>query len=175
MTVLILGGVALQWPLGRLSDLFDRRAVLVGLSAALMAVSVAMLQAGGLDRLLALGIAALFGGISYTLYPVSLAHTNDHVDKADLVSASGGLILANSMGAVLGPLGASAAMAAMGPRGLFAFTAAAAFTATLYGVWRTSVRPAPPAEAQGTFRPLPQTTPAVVPLDPRPEERLRAG
>lgn len=179
MTVLILGGVALQWPLGRLSDLFDRRAVLVGLSTALTVVSVVMVQAGvqagDIDRLLALGIAALFGGISYTLYPVSLAHTNDHVDKADLVSASGGLILANSMGAVLGPLAASAAMAAMGPRGLFAFTAAAAFAATLYGVWRTSVRPPPPAEAQGTFRPLPQTTPAVAPLDPRPEERLRAG
>ncbi|HEY0836346.1 MAG TPA: MFS transporter [Azospirillum sp.] len=169
MTVLILGGVALQWPFGRLSDRFDRRAVLVGLSAALVAASLAMVEATGLHPLLMLGTAALFGGISFTLYPVSLAHTNDHVERADLVSASGGLILANSMGAILGPLLASAAMAGMGPRGLFAFTGAAALAATLYGLWRTRVRPPVPAEAQGRFRPMPQTTPVAAPLDPRPD------
>src|SRR3546814_2914669 len=32
MSATILGGVALQWPLGRLSDLVDRRRVIVGRS-----------------------------------------------------------------------------------------------------------------------------------------------
>lgn len=169
MTVLILGGVALQWPLGRLSDLFDRRAVLVALSAALVVASFAMIEAAGRDRALALGVAAVFGGLSFTLYPVSLAHTVDHVGKADLVSASGGLILANSMGAVLGPLCASAAMAAMGPQGLFAFAGTAAFAATLYGLWRMHARAPVPADEQRVFLPLPQTTPVVAPLP------LRAG
>jgi len=167
MTVLILGGVALQWPLGRLSDLFDRRAVLIGLSTALVVASFAMIEAAGRDRALALGVAAVFGGLSFTLYPVSLAHTVDHVGKADLVSASGGLILANSMGAVLGPLCASAAMAAVGPEGLFAFAGTAAFAATLYGLWRMRMRPPVPAEEQCVFCPVPQTTPVVAPLPVR--------
>ncbi|HYD30656.1 MAG TPA: MFS transporter [Azospirillaceae bacterium] len=167
MTALILGGVALQWPLGRLSDRFDRRTVIIGLSAALTLTSLAMIGAAGLDRpLILLAVAPLFGGLSFTLYPVCLAHTNDHVDKAELLSASGGLILANSIGAILGPLLASAAMAGIGPQGLFAYTATGALGATIYGMWRTRVRPPPPAEAQAIFRPLPQTTPVVTPLDP---------
>ena len=61
MMTVILGGVAMQWPLGRLSDRYDRRAVIVWSFAATLAVSVAlaMLSGGGLP-LLALGAA--FGG-----------------------------------------------------------------------------------------------------------------
>jgi MFS family permease len=167
MTILILGGVMLQWPLGRLSDRFDRRSVIIGLSAALTLTSAAMVMvanAGAQSMLLA--VALLFGGLSFTIYPVSLAHTNDYVGKDELVAASGGLILANSIGAVLGPLLGSLAMAALGPEGLFGFTASGAGAAMAFGLWRMRMRPPLPAEAQAAFRPLPQTTPAVTPLDP---------
>lgn len=43
MSVLILGGMALQWPLGRLSGRFDRRSVIIGLSAALSLSSLGMI------------------------------------------------------------------------------------------------------------------------------------
>ena len=167
MSALILGGMALQWPLGRLSDLFDRRTVIIGLSAALSLTSLGMMAVAGMDQPMTLMLVApLFGGLSFTLYPICLAHTNDYVRREDLVSASGGLILANSIGAIIGPPLASAMMAFGGPEGLFAFIAAGALCATLYGLWRTRVRPPLPAEAQAAFRPLPQTTPTVGPLDP---------
>ena len=167
MSVLILGGMALQWPLGRLSDRFDRRSVIIALSAALSLTSLGMIAAAGLDQSLALMLVApLFGGLAFTLYPVCLAHTNDYVRREDMVSASGGLILANSVGAIIGPPVASALMTTTGPAGLFSFVTGGAACATLYGLWRTRVRPPLPAEAQAAFRPLPQTTPTVSPLDP---------
>ncbi|WP_042697803.1 MFS transporter, partial [Azospirillum sp. B506] len=167
MSVLILGGMALQWPLGRLSDRFDRRSVIIGLSATLSLTSLGMIAAAGLHRPQALLLVApLFGGLAFTLYPVCLAHTNDYVRREDMVSASGGLILANSVGAIIGPPVASALMTMTGPAGLFSFITGGALCATLYGLWRTRVRPPLPAEAQAAFRPLPQTTPTVSPLDP---------
>lgn len=171
MTVIILGGMLLQWPLGKLSDLFDRRTVIIGLSAALALTSAGMAAAAGLPSQWPLfAVSLLFGGLAFTLYPVCIAHTNDHIDGADLVAASGGLILAFSVGATVGPLAASGTMSAIGPSGLFAFTGACALGAMVLGLWRTRMRPPPPAEAQGPFRALPNTTPVIAPLDPRGEE-----
>ena len=115
-------------------------------------------------------VAALFGGLSFTLYPVCVAHTNDHIDKSELVQVSGGLILAYSVGATMGPLAGSAVMSVLGGPGLFAFTGAGAAAAVVFGLYRTAKRAAPPSEAQGPFRSLPRTTPVVAPLDPRGEE-----
>jgi MFS family permease len=175
MTVIITGGVALQWPLGRLSDLFDRRAVIIALSAALVAASLGMVavseMAGDLNgQTVIMAVAALFGGLSFTLYPVCVAHTNDHIDKSELVQASGGLILSYSAGATIGPLAGSAVMSALGGPGLFVFTSASAASAIVFGLYRVMKRASPPAEAQGPFRSLPRTTPIVSPLDPRGED-----
>ncbi|WP_108397287.1 MFS transporter [Devosia submarina] len=163
MTLLITGGVLLQFPLGRLSDIFDRRTIIIAVSASLALLSLLMFAAQ-YGTWLFLLTTLLFGGISFSIYPLCLAHTNDHVAKADLVAASGGLILLNSIGSILGPLIASAAMAAMGPRGLFAFSFATGLAATAFGIWRTRARPAPSAEDQALFRALPQTTPVLAPL-----------
>jgi len=181
--VIILGGVALQWPLGKLSDLFDRRTVILALSAALVAASLGMVvaseraigaaegTAAGMDgQIVLMAVAALFGGLSFTLYPVCVAHTNDHIEKSELVQASGGLILSYSVGATIGPLAGSAVMSALGGPGLFVFTAAGAVSAVVFGFYRVMKRPPPPAEAQGPFRSLPRTTPVVSPLDPRGED-----
>jgi MFS family permease len=52
MMTVILGGVALQWPLGRLSDRYDRRRIIISCFAATLAVSVmlAMQPVGMLAR-----------------------------------------------------------------------------------------------------------------------------
>jgi MFS family permease len=163
MTVLIAGGVLLQIPLGRLSDIFDRRTIIIAVCGALALLSLVMLAVENGTWLFLLS-TLLFGGISFSIYPLCLAHTNDHVAKADLVAASGGLILLNSIGSILGPLIASAGMAAMGPKGLFAFSGVAGIAAAAFGFWRAWVRAAPSADEQAAFRPIPQTTPIVAPL-----------
>ncbi|WP_127753302.1 MFS transporter [Devosia sp. 1566] len=163
MTVLIAGGVLLQFPLGKLSDAFDRRTIIIGVCGALALLSIAMLTSGYGSWMFLLS-TLLFGGISFSIYPLCLAHANDHVASADLVAASGGLILLNSVGSILGPLIASFSMSLFGPDGLFIFSAAMGLAAGGFGIWRTRIRPSPQASDQAIFRPIPQTTPVVAPL-----------
>ncbi len=167
MTAAILGGIALQWPLGRLSDIFDRRRVIVGLFAGLVCVSAAMVTVSGRNLGLLIVVASLFGGVSFALYPLCVAHTNDHLEKDDMVPASGGLLFAYSIGATLGPLGASSAMDATDAAGLFIFTGATGLLAVVIGVWRMLARPPVPIALQSRYHALPHTTPVAVPLDPR--------
>src|SRR3546814_15285639 len=117
MMVVILGGVALQWPIGHLSDRFDRRRVIVGGFAATLGVSAALaIQPSG-ALLFALGFA--FGGLGFALYPLCVAHVNDRLLSSERVTASGQLVLLYSGGAAFGPIGAAAALPLAGAGGLF--------------------------------------------------------
>ncbi|MFH5926386.1 MFS transporter [Roseomonas xinghualingensis] len=175
MSALIFGGVLLQWPLGRLSDAFDRRRVIIGTMAALAAAAAALpfLAREGQGALFA--AAVLFGGFAFALYPLCVGHTNDHLAPRDRVAASGGLVLAYSVGATVGPLAGSGAMSAMGAAGLFAYAAGVALLGLLFGLWRMRARAPVPAERQGPFQPAPGTTPIAAPLDPRGTQDLPHG
>lgn len=163
MAMVILGGVILQWPLGRLSDRYDRRRVIVWCFAAVLVVSLAfpLLAPGGL-LLLALG--ASFGGLSFALYPLCVAHCNDRLLATERVAASGRLVLLYSLGAALGPLGAAALMTAAGAGGLFLFTALCAGLTFAFGIWRQAA--SVPVTHQQDFQIVPRTTPTASLLDP---------
>jgi MFS family permease len=109
----------------------------------------------------------VFGGFSFALYPLCVAHTNDHLGGAERISASGGLILAYSAGATLGPLISSGTMAFAGAAGLFASTGGISGLCLLFGLWRMCARPSLPNELQGRYQALPRTTPVAAPLDPQ--------
>lgn len=165
MSIVILGGVALQWPLGHLSDRFDRRRVIVGAFAAAVAASIGLVLVGtpGVQLLI---LGGLFGGITFALYPLCVAHTNDHLTPAQRVAASGGLVLAYSIGAAVGPLAGATAMTLVGPAGLFLFTALCAGGALLFALWRQWSTPPVPDELQRPYQILPRTTPMSAALDP---------
>jgi len=166
MSMVILGGVALQWPLGKLSDRLDRRRVIIGCFAAAFLICAVMAATRGPGMHLLL-LGALFGGVSFALYPLCVAHTNDHLEPEERVGASGGLVLAYSTGAVAGPLIGAAAMALWGAAGLFLFIAASALAATAFGLWRLWKGAAVPGELQQSFQSLPRTTPMAAALDPQ--------
>lgn len=169
MAAIILGGLLIQWPLGYLSDRIDRRTVIAMLNVGIAATSIglAAAAAAGVSGLLLL--AVLFGGVAFTLYPLAVAHANDHVLPPDLVPAAGGMLLAYSVGATVGPPVAGAVMARIGPTGLFVYTGAVGVMLTAFTFWRMRQRAAPPLDEQGHFQPLPRTTPLVGELDPRGE------
>jgi MFS family permease len=161
MGAAVLGGVALQWPLGWLSDHFDRRAVLVGLFGALAVICLWLAVAPPTLLPWLLGAAALYGGMVFVVYPLSVAQTNDRLPASDMVAASGGLVLLYSVGATIGPLAASAMVAALGGVGLMGFTAVVSALLVGFGLWSMHRRPPVPAEEQGQFVAVPRTTPVV--------------
>ena len=136
MATAIFGGLALQWPIGRLSDRIDRRWILVGVAAATALACVGVVAAAGRYLPGLYLFAALYGGLSFTIYSVSAAHTNDFSDPARRVETASALLIAYGIGATLGPLIASAVMGGVGPRGLFMYSAMVNVLLALFGVYR---------------------------------------
>ena len=171
MSAVILGGVLLQWPIGRLSDLIDRRKVIAGTMALTLAVSVWLVLIEGNSAILLLA-GALFGGFSFSLYPLCVAHSNDHLAEKDRVSASGGLVLAYSVGAAAGPLLGAGAVGLFGAPGLFMLVGLVALLALGFAIRRMLVAAPVPAPLQGDFQMLPRTAPTAALLDAdRTDER----
>ncbi|MBU1254219.1 MAG: MFS transporter [Alphaproteobacteria bacterium] len=167
MSVVIAGGVALQWPVGWLSDRFDRRTVIVATLLGATGVCAGLAWIAGPGPLL-LVLGAVFGGLSFALYPLCVAHTNDHLSAEQRVSASGGLVLTYSIGAAVGPTAGSGVMMAAGVGGLFLFIGACALLTLVFAIWRQLRREPVPSELQQPYQILPRTTPAAAELDPLP-------
>jgi MFS family permease len=171
MAAAIFGGLALQWPLGLLSDHIDRRSVILGAAIATGGVSAAIaFMPEGADLPL-LALVALFGGVSFTIYPLSLAHAADRLQHhEDMVGLSSGMLLLYSMGAVIGPLAAGQVFAIQRGGGMFLFIGAIAFATVIFGLWRMASAPPTESEDQLAFVAVPRTSPALAALDPRQEE-----
>lgn len=166
MSATILGGAVLQWPIGHLSDRFDRRSVLilVSLATAAVAAGVAVLVIQDIPGLLF--AACVYGGLMFSLYGISVAHTNDHLAQGQILEATRGLLLIYGIGALSGPLLGGAAMDIVGPVGLPAVSATVAAALALYGAYRMTRRAPPPLEAQTEFVPLVRTTPVALDMYP---------
>ncbi|MDX1609555.1 MAG: MFS transporter [Halofilum sp. (in: g-proteobacteria)] len=170
MAAMLLGGTVLQWPVGYLSDLIDRRRVMVGacVLAAAMAAAIAVIEPN--PYLLAVG-AFLFGGVATPLYSLSISHANDHIGRDEHVAVSSALLMVYGVGAVIGPLLGGAAMDVYGPAGLPLAVAAAFGGFGLFGLWRMSVRAPVAAQDQRDFLAVAGTTHMAQDLDPRGVER----
>jgi MFS family permease len=142
MLVAVVGGLAFQVPVGRLSDRFDRRIVLAALGLGFAGAGVALVL---LPRSLPeiLPAAALLGGFMSTLYPVCVAHAHDRMPADRVVAVSGRLILVSGLGSVLGPLIGTRVMARFDIDGVLYFMAAAALLLALLAVGRSLTRAAP--------------------------------
>ncbi len=162
MSAMMLGGIVLQWPIGWLSDAFERRRVitLVTLLASIFALVTALANTGSAPAPLLM--VALFGGMALPMYSLCLAHANDFLKPAEMVQASASLILVAGLGAALGPASAALAMAALGPSGFFFWLAAIHGAIGIFALWRMTRRAGAAPEDQGAFVALPpRATPAA--------------
>ncbi|MFQ5784905.1 MAG: MFS transporter [Alphaproteobacteria bacterium] len=167
MTAMRLGGFFVQYPIGVLSDRFDRRRVMVTLSFAGVAASLAVVGVGAVVPAAILILSLAYGAASQPIYPLVVAHANDYVEPRDFVAASAGLLFAYGIGATLGPIVAAAAMDVTGPSGLFLFTAAVLAGFAAFILYRMRRRSPLPTEQQGAFVPVARNTPTASRLDPR--------
>ena len=159
MSVGIVGGAVLQYPLGHLSDRFDRRTVLLATTiGAVLAGLFLAFGAGTSATLNYLGIF-LFGAFALPLYSLSAAHANDHAKAGQHVMVAAGLMFFFSLGASIGPYLSSAAVEAFGPEALFTYTSAVHAALIVATIWRMRARRPVPAEARGPFSWLLRTSP----------------
>ena len=103
MSIMIAFGAVSQWPLGKLSDMFDRRLVIIGVSTLASLVCVVLLQLGPSHRYFIL-LYGVFGALNLPLYSLAVAHANDRLKHEQMVAASGTMVLVFGIGSVMGPL-----------------------------------------------------------------------
>lgn len=117
----ISGGAVGQWPLGRLSDQYDRR-VIVSLSCMGAVVAFFILSFIGTQSFPLFFITIFIAGaLAIPPYSITVAHVNDSLPRSKMVAASSTLFLIHGVGSVLGPLGAASSIGLIGPAGFFIF------------------------------------------------------
>lgn len=174
MAITILGGALFQWPVGYLSDRYDRRVVL--LTVCLLASVVATLAyLFALDDALWLvAIGAAFGGLVFTIYGLSVAHVNDLIERDRVLQVTGGLLLLHGVGATVGPTVAGAAMDALGPGSFLLYFVAMLFALSMLAWYFIRLRPMNRGErgAKEHYVPMASSSQAVLQLDPRAPDTL---
>lgn len=119
MGAFVLGGTLAQWPIGRLSDRYDRRLVILPVSLAAVFTGVAIILAADRSVGATLAVALLHGALMIPIYSLCLAHVNDNAPAERFVQVSGGLLLIYSFGASIGPLATAPLMERFGAGALF--------------------------------------------------------
>lgn len=167
MSILVLGGAVLQWPLGWISDRVDRRVIIIiaCVASALSALFIASQILSAIPWLFIL--IGIFGAFALPIYALCLAHASDHTNASDTLGISGGLLLVYSIGAMVGPVIASSLMELLGTNMLFIYTSVthASVAALIY--WRVRTSEAVAIGEKDTFVAVPETLPAINELDPR--------
>jgi MFS family permease len=155
MSVGTVGSLAMQYPLGLLSDRVDRRFVIAGTSLAGAGAAIIVALVSGTSLWSLIVTIAVFGALSLPIYSLCMAHANDFAQPRDLIRLSSGLLLANGLGATAGPILAATIMGMLGPGGLFFYMAAVLVILAGYAIWRVSRRAAPAPQERTHFAIVP--------------------
>lgn len=150
----MVGGVAFQLPIGWLSDRLPRRGVMVFV-AALAATAGVLAMAAPPASVAAYLWMFVLGGMSYPLYSLGIAYTNDWLEPEQILGASAALVMAVGVGAVIGPLAATGLMVLFGPSQFFVVVAAVHLAVVGYLLYRIATNEAPPTDEQTPYAPFP--------------------
>ena len=183
-----LAGALFQWPIGSLSDSYDRRLIIIGCCIFASAFTIlSILYSGltfnnllteemlrfnyfsvgtGMDKTKLFIFIILLAGMILPLFSLNLALVNDYIPKEKFVAAGSGLNIIFGLGAIGGPIICSILMSALGPNGFFIHLLFFLLGITLFGIYRMTRRKYED-NPESTFTPLPKDiTPLGIELDP---------
>ena len=176
--LLAISGAIAQFPIGKISDIYDRRKVIIfsTFGAAIFSILAILVSR---QMYLPSGLATsktwfyiffiLFSFCSLPIFSLILAHTNDYISKDKFVAAGAGLQFAFGLGAMGGPFLCSIIMDIVGSNGFFVFLFLFHSIIGIFGIYRMRVRPTID-NPDSQFVAMPQTiTPAGIELNPTTE------
>ena len=184
----MLAGALFQWPIGSLSDKYDRRKIIIGSTLAAIIFSISAIFASGMgnslpnlfiesaisfnyfstamDKIRLFIFIILLAGVTLPLFSLNLALVNDYIPKEKFVAAGSGLNIIFGLGAMAGPIMCSILMHFLGPNGFFVHLLIFLFAIIVFGFYRLGQREIE-NNPESTFTPLPTTiTPLGIELDP---------
>ncbi|WP_176085255.1 MFS transporter [Martelella sp. HB161492] len=175
MIIAILAGALAQVPIGRISDLMDRRYVIAGL-AGVGATAALLIVLFKPESTFLFVLIAFYGATANVLYPITASHANDFASAEDFVKIASGLLFLFGIGTIIGPTVGGPIMSAFGPYALFLITATAHILILAYAIIRSRIRAAIPVEDRDfPFSPMPDaavpvSTPEGIHLQTRPPQ-----
>jgi len=158
MTITLAGGFLLQWPIGHLSDIFDRRKILIISSFCLVIPSLLMIFFS-YHTFLSYIFCFLLGGFSFVIYPISITQVSDTVDTPYIPFVVGIIAVTYGIGATIGPFMTSLLME-WHISGIFIFITILSALLTLIGIYfRIKFPKVTPKEEKGGFMPISASAP----------------
>ena len=158
MAVTIFGGMLLQWPVGKLSDIFQRRQVIIAVSGSLFFISIGLMITAHLSFELKLFLLFLFGGMAFTLYPLSITYCCDYFSTAGITSVTSASLIIYGLGCILGPILSPLFMKVLGPSGFFFYTALLSLLMVVFTLYKQHLNPKEPQLSKEPYQILPGTT-----------------
>ena len=165
MAAFVLGGTLSQWPLGWASDKMDRRYVIAGIASGTVVTGLVIGFVELPHGWITFAVALAHGALMVPLYAMCLSHANDNAPNELMVEISGGLLLAYSIGATIGPVAAAVFMEDGSPGGLFVFIAVVLLALALFVVYRLFAAPLSERGERVDFIPVPKTSPSIYSLE----------
>ena len=185
--LITVSGALFQWPIGYLSDRFDRRIIIIITSLfgsvftvfCFFSVSTSpdfinlssnwktILQHITNHKMLFYIFISLYAGMALPLFSLNLAYVNDFLPKEKFVSAGAGMQIIFGLSAMTAPFLCSFFIKEFGPNGFFIFLFLFQTTIGLFGIYRITRRKSIEENPENTFTPLPRNiTPLGIELDP---------
>ena len=163
----IIGVAVLQYPLGRLSDRFDRRRVLAWSAGVAAFSALTLIPASYLGPQALFAAMAVYGGLAFCAYPIAVAHLIDHLEGPDILAGGSAILLVHGVGAAIGPALAGQLMALGGANALPVYFAAMQGGLVLLAVWKMHQRTVEePTGEPAHFVPMVRTTPTALEMHP---------
>lgn len=147
------GMIAVQMPLGALSDRMDRRRVLVAACILVVVFAGVATRLDGVHLLVLIAVFAVWAGATETIYAVANAHANDRADPQYYVSLQMTMLFAWSASGFLLPGVASLLTELIGPEAFMYVAVAIAGAYGLFVLYRIRARDPVPEAEQGSYEP----------------------
>ncbi len=164
------GMIAVQYPLGALSDRIDRRFVLIAASLLVLAMAGIASRIGTDAFFWVVVVFAVWTGATESIYAIANAHANDRADPEYYVSLSSTLMIAWSVSALVLPAVATALTPVLGPKAFMTIALVIAGSYALFVLFRVIRRePTPEAETE-PYQQISAQAPLTAELAPQPAD-----